>query len=108
MNAPKNINLTFGNIVTSATLLVAVGIWVGGIEAKQDFHDKLDSIESELLVWLDDAEKAQARDHKDVMAILNRYGEKITYIDMFLNTKYPNEYIIPEKSKQIYTRGKHK
>lgn len=63
-------NLSYANVITTVVLLVSVGIWVGGTDAKASFHQEFTSLhikmselndrqskfEDQILIWLDDAE----------------------------------------------------
>jgi len=95
-------NLTYGNIITTVILLVTVGMWAGGMNAKTSFIDILSSIdrkittleenqiafESQILVWLDDAEKQRAEHYTEVMGNIKKLHE--------YNKSLNPEYEIPE------------
>lgn len=94
----SNITTTIGLFVSIAVLLVSVGIWVGGTDAKTDFNEKLESIDSkivslnnrqgkfekQIIVWLDDAAAER-------LAIFGN----IKYLHEYNKRKDP-EYVIPE------------
>ncbi len=90
--------LTYGNVISTIILLVSMGIWIGGTDAKVGFNKKLDSIsekqdafEKQILVWLDDAEKQREDNHKESMShisILHEYNKSQNPL-----------YIIPQNPK---------
>ncbi len=99
------LKLSYGNIISTIILLVSMGIWVGGTEAKIGFNEKLDIIsknqaiisknqddfEKQILVWLDDAEKQRKTNHHESMnhiRILHEYNKSQNPL-----------YIIPESPK---------
>lgn len=81
-------HFTYGNIISTIILLVSIGIWVGGTNAKVSFNEKLDTIEQQIIIWLDDAETQRKINHKESMnhiMILHDY-----------NKSQNPKYIIPE------------
>jgi len=91
-------NIKVTDILQGATLLVVVGMWVGGINA---MGNRIDSMEKQLLVWLDDAEKTSEVNHVEVMAAFGKQQEKISRVELFLSTKYP-EYTPYDSTRIMY------
>ena len=67
------------DFLQATTLALVIGMWVGGIN----------SMEKQVLIWLDDAEKTAEGNHKEIMNAFREQQGQIDKIELFLGNKYP-------------------
>lgn len=82
---PKIKNLSFTTAIQAATLLVVIGVWVGGIDGLKD----------QTLIGFESMERQIEINHVVVLNILQDQDIKIEHIEDFLVRKYPKEYVAP-------------
>lgn len=58
-------------------------------KANQAQAERLDKMEDQILVWLDDAEKQEEANHREVMTQIDVNRRKIGHTNNFLIRKYP-------------------
>ena len=84
------------NIISIATLLVVIGMWVGGLNSVEDkiktVEDKIDAVEHQNLLWLDRAELDRKNKHDKVINKLDQLQKDVNHIDGYLIRKDPSGY----------------
>jgi len=86
--------LSFSNILQLVTIAVVVGM---SLQTLSTGIDRLDKMEAQMLLWLQDSEKSQ----RDIFTAIKLQQKQLNHLQAFLMKEYPG-YVPPSTNPAFY------